>query len=369
MYRLLFTLVFRHMDPEQAHGSAFALIRLAARVPVLRSVLRRLLTASEAGAVRALGRTFPAPFGLAAGFDKNAVGVAGLAMLGFGYVEIGTVTARPQPGNEPPRLWRMVDQEALRNRMGFNNEGSVAVAHRLRRLRSTSAGRDLVIGVNIGKTKLTPAADAADDYATSAERLAPYADYLVVNVSSPNTPGLRDLQSVESLRPILVATREAADEATTAAGRPAVPLLVKIAPDLSDEDVDAVADLVLELGLAGVVAVNTTIAHDLGPGGVSGPPLRERGLDVVARLRTRLGPDPVIIGVGGIMSPGDAREYLAVGATLIQGYTGFIYRGPFWASRINRALAADAAAVAIAGRASSGVGTGTATGDVRPGAR
>jgi len=197
--------------------------------------------------------------------------------------------------------------------------------------------------VNIGKTKVTPAEQAPVDYATSAGRLAPYADYLVVNVSSPNTPGLRDLQSVEALRPILEATRVAADEATARAVRPAVPLLVKIAPDLSDEDVDAVAELAAELGLDGVVAVNTTIAHDLGPGGLSGPPVLARGLDVVARLRSRLGPDAVIIGVGGVSTPADAREYLAVGATLVQGYTGFIYRGPAWASRITRALASDAA--------------------------
>ncbi|MFI2751868.1 quinone-dependent dihydroorotate dehydrogenase [Cellulomonas sp. P22] len=343
MYRLLFDLVFRRMAPERAHELAFRFIRVVAAVPFLSDLVARLSASPPSGAVRTLGRTFPAPFGLAAGFDKNGVGVRGLRMLGYGFVEIGTVTAHAQPGNDAPRLWRVLDQRALRNRMGFNNEGSVAVARRLHRLRSTASGRALVIGVNIGKTKVTPAADAPDDYATSAARLGPYADYLVVNVSSPNTPGLRDLQSVEALRPILVATREAADEATQAVGRPRVPLLVKIAPDLSDEDVDAVADLVTELGLDGVVAVNTTIGHDLGEGGLSGPPLLGRGLDVVARLRTRLGPEPVIMGVGGITTAADAREYLAVGATLVQGYTGFIYEGPFWGARINKALAQDAA--------------------------
>ncbi|AEE46333.1 quinone-dependent dihydroorotate dehydrogenase [Cellulomonas fimi] len=342
MYRLLFDVVFRRLDPERAHELAFGVIRGVARVPVLRGVVARLFASPPSGAVRLWGRTFPSAFGLAAGFDKNAVGVAGLTMLGFGFVEVGTVTAQPQPGNERPRLWRVLDQRALRNRMGFNNEGSAAVAARLRRLRATPAGRRLVVGVNIGKTKVTPAEQAPADYATSASRLAPYADYLVVNVSSPNTPGLRDLQAVESLRPILEATRVAADEATATAGRPAVPLLVKIAPDLSDADVDAVADLVAELGLEGVVAVNTTVAHDLGPGGLSGPPVLARGLDVVARLRERLGSEVVIIGVGGITTPADAREYLAVGATLVQGYTGFIYQGPGWAARIGRALAADA---------------------------
>jgi dihydroorotate dehydrogenase len=344
VYRLLFDVVFRRMDPERAHEVAFGVIRGVARTPILRDLVAGVLTPPAAGRVSVFGRGFPSRFGVAAGFDKNARGVAGLAMLGFGFVEIGTVTAHAQPGNEQPRLWRVLDQRALRNRMGFNNEGSAAVADRLRDLRATKRGRRLVIGVNIGKTKLTPAQQAPDDYATSAARLAPYADYLVVNVSSPNTPGLRDLQSVEALRPILEATRVAADRATAAVGRPPSPLLVKIAPDLSDDDVDAVAELAAELGLEGVVAVNTTIAHDLGPGGLSGPPVLARGLDVVARLRNRLGPDAVIIGVGGISTSADAREYLAVGATLVQGYTGFIYGGPLWATRIGRALARDAAA-------------------------
>ena len=345
MYTLLFNLVFRWMDPEHAHALAFRVIRFVAAVPPLDAVLRRALAPGPAGRVRALGIDFPAPFGVAAGFDKNAAGVRGLTMLGFAFDEVGTVTAHGQPGNPRPRLWRVLDQRAVRNRMGFNNEGAAAVAARLRRLRATPAGRALVVGVNIGKTRVTSAAGAAADYATSAGLLAPYADYLVVNVSSPNTPGLRELQSVDALRPILVAVRAAADAAPSPRGRGAVPLLVKIAPDLSVDDVDAIADLVLELGLDGVVAVNTTVEHPYGDGGLSGPPLFERGLDVVAQLRTRLGSEPVIIGVGGISTSADAREYLAVGATLVQGYTGFIYSGPLWAARINRALAADAARV------------------------
>ena len=343
MYPLLFNLVFRRMDPERAHRLGFGMIRTVAAVPPLAALVRRALGPRPAARVRAMGIEFPAPFGLAAGFDKNAVAVPGLTMLGFAFVEVGTITAHGQPGNPPPRLWRVLDSRAIHNRMGFNNEGAAAVAARLRRLRATPAGRALVVGVNIGKTKVTPAAEAAADYATSARLLTPYADYLVVNVSSPNTPGLRDLQSVEALHPILVAVRAAADAAPSPRGPGVrVPLLVKIAPDLSDDDVDAIADLVVELGLDGVVAVNTTIAHAHGEGGLSGPPLLERGLDVVARLRIRLGPEPVIIGVGGITTSADAREYLAVGATLVQGYTGFIYRGPLWASKINRALAADA---------------------------
>ncbi len=335
MYRLLFTTVLRRLAPERAHHLAFTAIRIAAATPGLGPLLRRALAPRGPG-VHVLGREVPGPFGLAAGFDKDGEGVLGLTMLGFGFVEVGTVTPLAQPGNEAPRLWRELDQQALRNRMGFNNSGASAVASRLRALRSTPAGRSAVVGVNIGKNKLTSAADAAADYASCARLLAPWADYLVVNVSSPNTPGLRDLQSVEALRPLLVAAREAADE-STAPGQ--VPLLVKIAPDLSDPDVDDVADLVLELGLDGVVAVNTTIAHELGEGGLSGPPVLARGLAVVERLRARLGSGPVIIGVGGVSTTQDARSYLDAGADLVQGYTGFIYRGPFWASRINRDLA------------------------------
>lgn len=339
VYGLLFRHLLRRLDPERAHELGFTAIRAVAAVPPLRAVVARALGSGHAAPVHVLGRDVPGRFGLAAGFDKNAVGVRGLGMLGFAFVEVGTVTARPQPGNERPRLWRVLESRAVRNRMGFNNEGADVVAQRLRRVRDTSWGRSAVIGVNIGKTKVTPEADAPADYAASAHRLAPFADYLVVNVSSPNTPGLRALQSVASLRPILEAVRAAADDATGPRHR--VPVLVKIAPDLADEDVDAVADLARELDLAGVVAVNTTVAHDLGEGGLSGPPVFARGLEVVRRLRARLGPDAVVIGVGGVTTPDDARAYRAAGADLVQGYTGFIYEGPGWASRINRALARE----------------------------
>lgn len=335
MYPLLFDLVFRRMNPETAHHVAYAAIRTAGRLPLVPEVAGPLLRAR--GTVQAFGRTLPGPLGLAGGFDKHARAVRGLTMLGFAFVEIGTVTAQPQPGNPAPRLWREIGLRGLRNQMGFNNAGAVATAEQLRRLRSTRRGRDAVIGVNIGKTKVTPPEQAAADYATSARLLAPFADYLVVNVSSPNTPGLRDLQSVDSLRPILRAVRAAADAVT---GDRRVPLLVKIAPDLADDDVDAVADLAVEQGLDGVAAVNTTIGHDLGPGGLSGPPLLERGVEVVARLRARLGTGPVILGSGGITTAEDARRYLEAGATLVQGYTAFIYEGPLWASRLNRALTA-----------------------------
>lgn len=335
MYPLLFDLVFRRMNPETAHHVAYAAIRTAGRLPLVPEAVGPMLRARRT--VRAFGRTLPGPLGLAGGFDKHARAVRGLTMLGFAFVEIGTVTAQAQPGNPAPRLWRELGLRGLRNQMGFNNAGAVATAEQLRRVRATRRGREAVIGVNIGKTKVTPAEQAPADYATSARLLAPFADYLVVNVSSPNTPGLRDLQSVDSLRPILRAVRAAADAVT---GDRHVPLLVKIAPDLADDDVDAVADLALELELDGVAAVNTTIGHDLGPGGLSGPPLLERGVEVVARLRARLGTGPVILGSGGITTADDARRYLDAGATLVQGYTAFIYEGPLWASRLNKALTA-----------------------------
>ena len=229
----------------------------------------------------------------------------------------------------------MIERSALVNRMGFNNAGAHAAARRLGRLRRTPHGRRLLLGANIGKTKLIPASDAVADYVTSARAVAPHVDYLVVNVSSPNTPGLRDLQQTGTLRPILAAVRDAA----TAAAAREVPVLVKIAPDLADADVDGVAHLAAELGLAGVVAVNTTIAHDYGAGGLSGAPLVDRGVQVVRRVRRVLGEEAVVIGVGGISTEADARRYLDAGATVVQAYTAFIYRGPAWPGRLNRALA------------------------------
>ncbi|WP_236239086.1 quinone-dependent dihydroorotate dehydrogenase [Streptomyces sp. CC228A] len=346
MYALFFRLVFRWMDPERAHHAAVRWIRLTARVPVLRTFVaawfapRRKELRTEA-----LGLRFHSPFGLAAGFDKNAVAVDGLAMLGFDHVEIGTVTGEPQPGNPKKRLFRLVPDRALINRMGFNNEGSAAVARRLEGRRPVFR---TVLGVNIGKTKIVPEAEAAGDYVKSTERLAPHADYLVVNVSSPNTPGLRNLQAVEHLRPLLTAVREAADRAVT--GR-RVPLLVKIAPDLADDDIDAVADLAVELGLDGIIATNTTIAREgLGllsdpavvgeTGGLSGAPLKARSLEVLRRLYTRVGDRLVLVGVGGIENADDAWQRILAGATLVQGYSAFVYEGPGYARAIHRGLAA-----------------------------
>ncbi|GAB2983243.1 quinone-dependent dihydroorotate dehydrogenase [Actinotalea caeni] len=335
LYDLLFRTVLSRVDPERAHHGAARLIALAGRVPPLRGALAATLGRPAPGERPVVfGRRLPGRLGLAAGFDKDATMAAGLAALGFAFVEVGTVTAHPQPGNPRPRLQRVTAQRALVNRMGFNNQGAAAAARRLARLRRTAAGRRLVIGANIGKSKVTPPADAVADYVTSARAVAPYADYLVVNVSSPNTPGLRDLQATEALRPILAAVVE---QAAYAAGRD-VPVLVKIAPDLADDDVEAVARLALELDLAGVVATNTTIAHDHGAGGLSGPPLHARALEVVRRVRTVLGPDRVVIGVGGISGVEDARAMIDAGATLVQAYTAFVYAGATWPGRVNRAL-------------------------------
>ncbi|MET9804686.1 quinone-dependent dihydroorotate dehydrogenase [Streptomyces sp. NPDC006368] len=344
MYKLFFHLVFKRMDPEQAHHLAFRWIRLAARVPVLRTFVAAALAPRYTELrTEALGLRMHGPFGLAAGFDKNAVAIDGMAMLGFDHVEIGTVTGEPQPGNPKKRLFRLVPDRALINRMGFNNEGSAAVAERLH---ARVPVFRTVVGVNIGKTKVVPEAEAAADYVTSTERLARYADYLVVNVSSPNTPGLRNLQATESLRPLLTAVREAADRTVTDRR---VPLLVKIAPDLADEDIDAVADLAVELGLDGIIATNTTIArrglkspaHLTGEtGGLSGAPLKQRSLEVLRRLYARVGDRITLVGVGGIENAEDAWQRILAGATLIQGYSAFVYEGPFYARAIHKGLAA-----------------------------
>ena len=339
-YRALFDRVLVQVDAEKAHRAGFRAVR-AVR-PVTSRIPRKRRP------VHAMGLEFPGPLGLAAGFDKNAEGIDALAALGFSFVEVGTVTGEPQPGNDRPRLFRLPADRAIVNRMGFNNDGAEVVAERLAKRRLKHRDGDVIVGVNIGKTKVVPEHDAdavAADYEQSTRLLAPYADYLVVNVSSPNTPGLRDLQSVERLRPLLVAVRRQADAVTT----PHVPLLVKIAPDLSDDDVLAVADLALELGLDGIVATNTTISREglrsgpeeiarVGAGGLSGRPLRERSLEVLELLRKRVGPDLTIVSVGGISDADDARVRLDAGATLLQAYTAFVYEGAGWPARVQGEL-------------------------------
>ena len=343
MYRAIYAAVLRHLPPETAHAMGFWLIRAAAGVPGGARLLRRFLRPRDPVLrVHALGLDFPGPLGLAAGFDKDGHGAVALAALGFGFIEVGTVTSRPQPGNPKPRMFRFPAERALVNRMGFNNAGAAALSARLRSLR----GPRPVIGVNIGKTKAVPEAEAIADYVASARLVADVADYVAVNVSSPNTPGLRDLQAVEKLRPLLAAVRSALDEASP---QRRVPLLVKIAPDLADEDIDAVAFMALDLGLDGIIATNTTISReglrdsaavaDAGQGGMSGAPLKARALEVLRRLHARTGDRLVLIAAGGIENADDAWERLAAGATLLQAYTAFIYAGPLWPRAVHAGLA------------------------------
>lgn len=338
MYPLLFRTVLSRMDPESAHHLAMAVIRMLG-IPPFSWAARAITRPAPELRTSALGLTFESPFGVAAGFDKDVKGAAGLFALGFGHVEVGTLTAIPQDGNPRPRLFRLIPDRAVVNRMGFNNHGAEAAATRLRRLRRRS--RRAVLGVNIGKSRVVDVADATADYVRSATLLAPLADYLVVNVSSPNTPGLRGLQTVEMLRPLLEAVRGAAA---------ATPLLVKIAPDLPDDEIVAIAGLAVELGLAGIIATNTTISRErlvtdpatvaaAGDGGLSGAPLKERSLEVLRLVRDTVPAQFCVVSVGGVETAADVRERLDAGATLVQGYTAFLYRGPLWARQINRGLA------------------------------
>lgn len=337
LYNFIFKAFFAKLNPEFAHHLVATGMRVAA---ALRLTKVGALKPSSTKSVQAMGLTFRGAFGVAAGFDKHAILVRALGDLGFSHVEIGTVTAKPQPGNPKPRLFRLVSDRALINRMGFNNEGADAIAKRLERLRLKHGAKLPVIGVNIGKSKVTEVEHAVDDYRYSANKLAPHADYLAVNVSSPNTPGLRSLQDVDALRPILVAVIE------ESLGKP---VLVKIAPDLADEDILAVAALSNELQLAGVIATNTTIARTglratepevaaIGAGGLSGAPLKARSIEVLKLLSENLAEGQAIVSVGGIETAEEAQERLNLGATLVQGYTGFIYAGPFWARKINSKL-------------------------------
>ncbi len=325
------------LDPEAAHHAAALGLRALHRSRTLRSRVRPA-PPDPALAVEVFGLRFPTPVGVAAGFDKGAAFYNGLGALGFGFVEVGTVTARAQPGNPSPRLFRLPRDRALVNRMGFNNPGAEAAARAI----EAHPPDGIVLGINLGKSKVTPLDQAADDYAASARRLAPLADYLVLNVSSPNTPGLRALQAIDALRGIVRAVRAV----PTAA---AVPLLVKIAPDLADEDIDAVVDMALEERLAGLVATNTTVAREglasapaavaaAGDGGLSGAPVRRRSTAVIARIRRRAGAALPVVGAGGVFTADDAWEKVRAGASLVQVYTGFVYEGPTQAVDLARGL-------------------------------
>lgn len=334
MYRILKPLLFL-LAPETAHRITVTLLDWAVAVPPVRYLLRQWYCVQHAGLEReVLGLKFPNPVGLAAGFDKDGKHIEGLACLGFGFIEIGTVTPKPQDGNPRPRLFRLPADRALINRMGFNNEGLEALAHRLQQLKEKKKFGNLLIGGNIGKNKTTPNEQAAEDYLICFETLFPYVDYFVVNVSSPNTPGLRALQEKEPLTHLLHLLQNKNRKNL----RPK-PLLLKIAPDLTDSQLDDIAAIVHETGLDGIIATNTTIAREglhtpasaierIGAGGLSGAPVKARSTAVIRYLREKIGPGPVIIGVGGIDSAEAAKEKLEAGANLVQVYSGLVYEGP-----------------------------------------
>lgn len=319
------------LDAEAAHDTTLAWAARASASPALCGLAKRMYAPreSESVKVKAFGMHFRNPLGLAAGLDKNGVAIDLWAALGFGFVELGTVTpGEGQPGNEPPRLVRIVEDGAVVNRMGFNNHGAPALARRMEQRRTP-----IPCGANLGKAKVTPLEQAPDDYEATLRATWPFADYIVVNVSSPNTPGLRDLQAVDSLGPLL-ARVVAVNRDLASDVRGPRPVLLKIAPDLADDDVDAVADLAVDRGLDGIVATNTTLRHDLlsrAPGiagGVSGVPLGPRALDLTRRLFRRLEGRMPIVGVGGVRNAEDAWTRIRAGATLVQVYTGLIYEGP-----------------------------------------
>lgn len=336
-YNFIFHSFFKHLDAEKAHHLGALVIRITG-LPGIRHVKHAFTRPAPELHVQALGLNFDSPFGMAAGFDKDVTMVSGLYALGFGHVEVGTLTAHAQPGNPKPRLFRLIPDRALINRMGFNNHGAAAAVPRLNKLRKLK--HRPVIGVNIGKSRIVDVENAIDDYLTSTRLLAPLADYLVVNVSSPNTPGLRGLQEISSLSPLLTAVKEASGN---------TPLLVKIAPDLSSEEIREIAQLVTTLKLDGIIATNTTISRSglltprekvdaIGAGGLSGAPLHDRSLEVLKELRDVVPAEMCVISVGGIETAQQIQERLDAGATLVQGYSGFIYNGPAWALSINRRL-------------------------------
>ena len=352
MYRrLVRPVLFRAYggDAERVHEQTLGWLRTVGRVAPLRSVTGALL-ARNRRPVSVAGIDFASPVGVAAGLDKNGVAVRSWAALGFGFAELGTVTALAQPGNDRPRLFRLPQSRAIVNRMGFNNAGAAALAQRLEAagVRRGNGAVGMPVGISIGKSKVTPLDEAAEDYLSSLRLLTPYADYLAVNVSSPNTPGLRALQDADSLTALLTALTA---EATRLAGGSApVPVFVKLAPDLTDEALEQAVGVVERSGAAGLIATNTTLSRaGVDPreaeraaeaGGLSGAPLTVRAREVVGFLTSRT--DLPVIGVGGVMTVDDGQALLDAGARLIQLYTGFIYAGPGLVTGLNARLAAAA---------------------------
>jgi dihydroorotate dehydrogenase len=334
------------LESERAHEFGVDALALLGALPPLCRMLEAMtrLPAESFGPVRALGLEFPNRVGLAAGFDKNARAWPAAAALGFGHVEIGTVTALAQPGNPTPRMFRYPAEQAVINRMGFNNQGAEAVAARLAK-QAPRGARRIPLGVNLGKSKVADIERATEDYLASFARLADFADYLVLNVSSPNTPGLRQLQDESRLRELLGAITAANRARAESGGKPRVPVLLKIAPDLTWPQVDAVLGVIAEFGLDGVIATNTTLARPgffasvNETGGLSGAPVRRRSTEIVGYIARATAGKLPIIGVGGITDVAGAAEKLDAGATLVQVYTGMIYRGPFFAAELARGVA------------------------------
>ncbi|MEJ7643589.1 MAG: quinone-dependent dihydroorotate dehydrogenase [Chryseolinea sp.] len=340
MYKSFVRPILFLAGPEKIHHLVFTLLRTAGKIPGFNRLLHYCFAVNEPSLERELfGIKFSNPIGLAAGFDKDARLIDGMAALGFGFIEIGTLTPKPQEGNDKPRLFRLPGDEALVNRMGFNNQGVQMAVGRLKSRKS-----NVIVGGNIGKNKATRIENAQDDYVDCFNALEPYVDYFVVNVSSPNTPGLRSLQEKEPLQKLLATIKRL----SLASAKPK-PVLLKIAPDLTNEQLDDIVEILSKTKTDGVIATNTTISraalktsqdrlNQIGYGGLSGAPLRERSNEVIRYLRNKLGRDYPIIGVGGIMNEADAIEKLKAGANLIQLYTGFIYEGPGLVKRIARAV-------------------------------
>ncbi|PYS72758.1 MAG: dihydroorotate dehydrogenase (quinone) [Acidobacteria bacterium] len=339
VYRSLLRPLLFNLPPETAHHLALKSLSLA------RPFIGRSLAPDKSTAIKLFGLAFPNPIGLAAGFDKNGVALQELASLGFGHIEAGTVTFHAQPGNPKPRLFRLPQDQALINRAGFNNEGAAAFAQRVR-----TARPDCVLGVSIGKSKITPLENAIDDYLGSFDLVYEVADYIAVNVSSPNTPQLRELQQADQLTSLVRALKTRNRELQLRINRSApVPMLVKLSPDLSTSELEMIVDVVGKENVDGIIATNTTTSRDnlnsakqkvaaCGEGGLSGLPLRSRSTDIVARIYRLTDGRIPIIGVGGIFTAEDAWEKICAGASLVQLYTGFIYEGPFVARKINRGL-------------------------------
>ncbi|MDN3204992.1 quinone-dependent dihydroorotate dehydrogenase [Algoriphagus sediminis] len=342
MYKSLLKPLLFLKKPEDAHYITFDLTKFGFNLPLVKDVVKSSFEFDDPRLERKVfGLTFKNPVGLAAGFDKDARLIDEMAMLGFGFIEIGTLTPKPQAGNPQPRLFRLPEDESLINRMGFNNGGVLDAVERLRKRKS-----DVIVGGNIGKNKVTPNENAIDDYLYCLEKLHPWVDYFVVNVSSPNTPNLRDLQEKEPLKALLTAVKEAND----AKSNPK-PILLKIAPDLTDGQLDDIVEIVLDTKIDGVIATNTTIDRSqlktdpnqveaIGAGGVSGKVLKSRSTEVIRYLHTKSSGAFPIVGVGGISSPEDAIEKLEAGASLIQVYSGMIYEGPGLIKRIKKGILA-----------------------------